>query len=352
MCPTGRSERVLRNRRPEARTAHPMKRERTTLPQRLAVVALLWNLPAVGQTVERYDGMCDASAAVALDARRFVVAGDEKNELHIYERGRPQVLAKVPLDDYLRTGGDQVDLEAGARIGDRIYWMGSMGRNRKGRLAPARDRFFATDIEHGSDLPTLRPAGGAPARLRDAIIASDAGREWQLGQAAAKAPEAAGGMNIEGLAHTGDGTLLIGFRNPLRAGKALVLPLLNPADVVAGQAPRFGAAVALDLGGRGVRAMSRTSDGYLVVGGPVVGGPVVGVDANSFALFHWRGGSDTPQALALPALGTLRPEAVFGWPDGMQWQLLSDDGAVMVDGKPCKKLELREQGFRSLTFTR
>lgn len=311
----------------------------------IAIMPLLWSVAAFGQSVERYEGMCDASAALPLDGRHFVVAGDEKNTLLIYAHDRPQVLAKVALDDFLRSDGDESDLEAGTRIGDRIYWIGSMSRDGSGRPAPARDRFFATDIEHGATPPKLRPVGDAPARLRDAIISSAAGREWQLAQAAAKAPEAPGGLNIEGLTHTADGALLIGFRNPLRAGKALVLPLLNPADVVAGQAPRFGPAIGLDLGGRGVRAMTRTADGYLVVGGPIA-------DDGSFALFHWRGGSDAPQMLAQPALGTLRPEALFGWPGGKQWQLISDDGGVVEDGKPCKKLKTRKESFRSLTFTR
>ena len=50
---------------------------------------------AVGQTIERYDGLCDASAAVALDARHFVVAGDEDNTLRIFERDQPQARATV-----------------------------------------------------------------------------------------------------------------------------------------------------------------------------------------------------------------------------------------------------------------
>lgn len=315
------------------------------MPPLIAIVPLVWSFATYGQTVERYERMCDASAAVALDARHFVVAGDEKNVLLIYERGRPKVLAQVPLDDFLRSKGDEADLEAGTRIGERIYWIGSMSRDGKGRPAPARDRFFATDIVGGSTPPTLRPVGKAPSHLRDAIISSEAGRELQLEQAAAKAPEAPGGLNIEGLTHTDDGTLLIGFRNPLRAGKALVLPLLNPAELIAGQAPRFGQAIALDLGGRGVRSMTRTADGFLVVGGPVA-------DDGSFALFHWRGGSDTPQRLTRPTLGTLRPEALFGWPGGAQWQLLSDDGGVIEDGKLCKKLKTHKQSFRSLTSTR
>lgn len=315
------------------------------MPPLLAIAALVWSASAFGQPIVRYDGMCDASGAVALDARHFVVAGDEKNVLNVYAQASPKAVDKLKLDSFLRTDGKEADLEAATRVGDRIYWIGSMSRDSKGRPAPGRDRFFATEIEPGTTPPRLRPVGDAPARLRDAIVSSEAGREWQLGQAAGKAPEAPGGLNIEGLTHTADGALLIGFRNPLRAGKALVLPLLNPADVIAGQAPRFGPAIALDLGGRGVRSMTRTADGYLVVGGPIA-------DDGSFALFHWRGGSEPPQKLAQPALGSLRPEALFGWPGGGQWQMLSDDGGVIEGGKPCKELKTHKQGFRSLAFTR
>lgn len=293
----------------------------------------------------RYDGLCDASAAVALDATHFVVAGDEDNELRIYARDRPQVLATVPLQSFLRTGRDEADLEAGTRIGERIYWIGSLGRDGKARPAPQRDRFFATDIDSSTTPPMLRPVGTAPARLLDAIMASEAGQRWQLDDAARKAPEAPGGLNVEGLTHAGDGALLIGFRNPLREGKALVLPLRNPAEVIAGQAPRFGPALALDLGGRGVRALTRVADGYLVVGGPTA-------DEGTFALFHWRGGDDTPQRLAHPALGSLRPEALFGWPGSPELQLLSDDGGIRIRGKECKKLKAGEQSFRGLVFAR
>lgn len=300
---------------------------------------------AIGQTSSRYEGLCDASAAVALDARHFVVAGDEDDVLRIYARDRPQALATVPLDAFLRSGRDETDLEAATRVGDRIYWIGSLSRDGKGRPAPQRDRFFATDIDHSTAPPTLRPVGTAAAVLLASVLASEAGRSWQLADAARKAPEAPGGLNVEGLTHGDDGTLLIGFRNPLRDGKALVLPLRNPAQVVEGRAPQFGSAIALDLGGRGVRAMARVADGYRIVGGPTA-------DEGRFALFHWRGGSDVPQPLSQPVLGTLRPEALFAWPGSTQLQLLSDDGGVEIRGTPCKKLATAEQRFRSLVFAR
>lgn len=305
--------------------------------------------PAFSQATDSYDGLCDASAAVALDARHFVVASDEDNTLRVFERGLPQVRATVPLGAFLRAGKFEVDLEAATRIGERIYWIGSLSRDRKGRPAPHRDRLFATDIAKDiateSTPPTLLPVGKAPVPLLDALVASDAGRSWLLADAARKAPEAPGGLNVEGLTHTAEGALLIGFRNPLREGKALVLPLRNPAQTLEGKAPEFGEAIALDLGGRGVRAMTRVADGYLVVGGPTA-------DEGTFEVFHWRGGTDTPQRLAQPALGTMRPEALFGWPGTLRYQLLSDDGGIKMRGKECKRLKVAEQGFRSLVFER
>ena len=302
---------------------------------------------AFAQTPARYEGLCDASAAIALDARHFVVASDEVNTLVIFDRDRPQAVGRVALDDFLRTGDSEADLEAATLVGDRIYWIGSLSRDSKGRPAPQRDQLFATDIDRSTTPPTLRPVGAGPAHIRAALLASSAGRAWQLEAAAGKAPESTGGLNIEGLAHTADGALLIGFRNPLREGKALVVPLRNPAQVIEkGQAPQFGDAIALDLGGRGVRAMTSVADGFLVVGGPVA-------DEGTFALFHWRGGvDDTPRMLGQPALGTLRPEALFDWPGTARLQLLSDDGGVEEGGKRCKKLPEKKQSFRSLAFER
>ncbi|MBK6335557.1 MAG: DUF3616 domain-containing protein [Betaproteobacteria bacterium] len=297
---------------------------------------------ACGQTAARYEGLCDASAAVALDALHFVVASDEDNLLRIFDRDKPKALATLSLEAFLRTRRIEADLEGAARIGERIYWIGSLSRDSKGRPAPQRNLLFATDIERGTTPPTLRPVGRGPVPLLDALVASAAGHAWRLADAAHKSPETPGGLNVEGLTSADDGALLIGLRSPLREGKALVLPLRNPAQAIDGQPPEFGDAIALDLDGRGVRAMTRLADGYVVVGGPTA-------DAGSFALFRWRGGSAPAQRLPQPALGSLRPEALIVWAGIPQLQLLSDDGAVKIGGNPCK-LPAHARSFRGLLF--
>ena len=71
-----------------------------------------------------FEGTCDASGAVPLDARRFAVADDENNVLRIYdaERGGGP-LAETDLTPGLRGAGEkkkkakkEADLEAATRM--------------------------------------------------------------------------------------------------------------------------------------------------------------------------------------------------------------------------------------------
>ena len=77
-----------------------------------------------GATV--FQGASDASAAVALTDDVVVVADDETNALRAYrikEAGPP--IWQLPLDSFLDcdTEHPEADIEAGARIGNRIYWL-------------------------------------------------------------------------------------------------------------------------------------------------------------------------------------------------------------------------------------
>jgi hypothetical protein len=309
-------------------------------------LALLGAAAASAAEPMSYRGLCDASAAAALDGRHFVVAGDEDNRLRIYRRSEPEPLRDVVLDRFLGTRkGAESDLEGAARVGNRIYWIASLSRNAKGKAQPDRQRFFATEVEPG-DTPGLRPVGRAQERLLADLIAAPGLAAWRLGEAAQRAPEAPGGLNVEGLAEGPYGTLLIGFRNPLREGRALLVPLLNPDDLLRGEAARFGAPIGLELGGRGVRSIERVADGYLIVAGPVA-------DTGDFVLFRWSGqAADAPQRLQRVELGSLRPEALFAWPGSGALQLLSDDGGIETNGVACKDRPPQQQAFRSLDVAR
>lgn len=289
-----------------------------------------------------YRGLCDASAAVAMGANHFVVADDETNILHIYQRSQPEQVGTHDLSGFLGIKPDkEADLEGAAAIGARIYWISSHGRNSEGKAQQRRYRFFATDIVSGSP-PSLQNFARPYTGLLDDLKAAPALAAYKLEQAAALPPKAVGGLNIEGLAATPDGKLLIGFRSPVPDGRALLVPIENPAEVVAGKAARIGRAIELDLGGRGIRSIDLIGSAYLIVAGS-------NQDSGQFVVFKWSGQAGAPAvALAQIDLKGLQPEVLFAIPHTGKVQILSDDGTVLQDGVQCKDRERSARSFRSI----
>ncbi len=284
-----------------------------------------------------YYGMCDASAAAALGPDLFVVANDERNQLHVYRRGVPRHVAEVDLSAFLGTKQDkESDLEGAATIGERIYWISSHGRNKKGKLDERRHRFFATELKDGELVPVGRPY----ANLLNDMIAAPQLQRYPLAQASGLTPEANGAFNIEGLAATPQGGVLIGLRNPAPRGLALVVELRNPAEVVNGASAVFGEGIELDLGGLAVRSIELLEDAYVIVAGPPA-------DQGRFALYRWSGKAhEAPVEVAHENFGVLRPEAIFAIPGTGKLQILSDDG-----GEHVKQMAQHEQSFRSVTVS-
>ena len=308
-----------------------------------ALLAAALPLQAGAQAISTYLGPCDSSAAAALDADHFVVGNDENDMLGVYRRGQAQAVGRVDLAKFLGTQpGEESDIEGAATIGPRTYWITSHGSNSKGKTQPSRQRFFATELRPGTP-PTLEPVGAPYAKLLQDMDSTAALKPYRLADAARRAPESEGGLNIEGLAATPDGRLLIGLRNPLSQNRALVIPLDNPAEVVQGQRAKFGAAIELDLDRRGIRSIDWVGSSYLIVAGPTA-------DVGSFALYRWSGqAGDAAQAVPGVDLQGLRPEAMIALaqqPGSVQ--LLSDDGGVKTDGVECKKLPAARQSFRAL----
>ena len=87
-----------------------------------------------GDETMKYRGACDGSAAVALDADHFAVADDDHNVLRVYRIGQPDSIPSLNVDQFLeapkkkKNGFKEADIEGAARVGDRIYWIGSHGR--------------------------------------------------------------------------------------------------------------------------------------------------------------------------------------------------------------------------------
>lgn len=340
---------------------------------RLLVVAVLSTLitsgVAAAQAVDlitTYRGACDGSAAVALDRDRFAVADDDSNVLNVYRAGQEAAILELDLDQFLeapkkkKPGPDgkpvfkEADIEGAARVGDRIYWIGSHGRDSDGSAEPGRSRLFATRIVSHPDGPRLEPINpGAYTALRENMFDDPRLKPLKLSKAFASgekkgpAPEAKNGFNIEGLAATPEGGVLIGFRNPRPGKQAIVIPLNNPADVVdAGKKPAFGNPRLLDLKGRGIRSIEWINNVYVIVAGPYGKAKESNIKP-PFALFTWSGNEADVKPRMMKKIklpDDFSPEAVLEIPGSSNMMLLSDDGT-----DKCKDADKSRKSFRALT---
>jgi Protein of unknown function (DUF3616) len=320
----------------------------------LALCTLLGAVPPVqGQPspVKRYEGMCDASTAVAIGADRFLVSNDEKNKLWLYSLGQAAPVREIDISEHLAfPDGKEADIEGSALLGEAVYWITSHGRNKDGEIKRDRFQIFALTPRVGEDgdvslVPTGRPYKGLMADM----LAVTELRELGLAPLSpetdlALAPEAEKGTNIEGLAAWQNDQLLIAFRNPIPEDKALLVPLQNPARVLAGEKARFGQPIRLDLGGLGIRSIERRAErAYVIVAG-------ARDDCPAFQLFLWSGDpAKQPERVPGADLFGLRPEAIVVYPSRRgEVLLLSDDGGVRSDGVECKKLPVERRAFRAM----
>jgi uncharacterized protein DUF3616 len=291
--------------------------EESSMVRRIGYIALLAVFAASDARAMEYIGICEASAGAFIDGTHFAVASDETNTLQIYERGKPAPI-RNGVDMAGFTTFNKSDLEGAAAIGDRVYWISSHSFNSKGKDNDKRKVFFATRIVLAQGKPPTLIGVGQPAKsLRD-----------PLAKVAGVAP---GELNIEALAATPEGGLLIGLRAPLRDGRALVIPFKNPAQVVdQGAQPEFGAPVPIDLKGNGLRSMDLLPgqpEQYIIVAGPVAD------SADGFALFRWSGPKTNSDPVKIEGLNLtgIKPEGAMVVPGQNVVQLLSDDGDICSD---------------------
>jgi hypothetical protein len=282
--------------------------------------------------VTDYAGSADASGAVSLGTNYFVVGDDEDDTLRIYRRHNggaavaDAVLSGWPNLQIEGVKKPELDIEAAARLGDLVFWLGSHGNSKKGKIAPSRRQLFATTITETNGEFHIAPAGQPYRHLLEDFITDPRLQRFHLAEAAAKgrAPKDSEGFNLEGLCATPDGHLLVGFRNPIPQGRALLVPLLNPAAMLRGERARLGDPIQLDLQGRGIRDLLLVGNKYFIIAGDYQGGKAKGALVSQ--LYQWDGQSTAPRHLV--DFPRLNPEAVIAYPDtgGTELQILSDDG--------------------------
>ncbi len=270
----------------------------------------------------------------------------------------------------------EVDLEASARLGNRIYWLASNGNSSGGTSRPNRQRLFATDVT-GTGAGATLTFVGFYSGLRTDLLAWDAGNGHGLGAgyyglaasaAVGTAPEAADpastpagqgrGFNIEGLEFATDGTTAyLAFRAPNvptpERPNALVVPVTNLASLVTSGGPAtFGTPFTWDLDLGGVRELRKNSvDQYVILSGRAVDG-----DPTQQALWSWDGNPATAPVRRGADLGTANGggsgqgsyEAIASVPDALTGtstlRLFADSGDTIWygDGIIAKELPVTQ----------
>lgn len=292
-------------------------------------------------------GMCDASAGVPVGKDRFLAANDEDNVLRLYRADRgEEPIETFDLTDFIKPDRDkpESDLEAATQLGDLAFWITSHGLNRSDKLRVSRHRFFATRIVGDGDRVEVRGVGTPYTALLDDLLDDPRLKKYKLAEASQLAPKKKNALNIEGLAATPDGKLLMGFRNPIPGERALVVPLENPRQMIEGQRAKLGTSIELDLGGLGIRDMlyDASRKTYWITAGSYKAG-------GKFALYHWSGDAAAiPHREKAVDFADFNPEAILiyaGQPERILF--LSDDGTRPVGNQECKLADPSHRSFRT-----
>ena len=247
-----------------------------------------------------FTGIYEPSAIQQLPDGSFLVVEDEKSH--------PLSLVTIGADDSvgstaLTAGLFQMfsgfwkldDLEGLAldRAGF-VYGITSHSRDDDGDEKKAREKLVRFRVKGKRVVDPKVVAGLKQAlTMRHAVLAA---------AAEVREVKASGGLNIEALEISPDQKrLLIGFRSPLRDGRALIASVENPSAIFeSDEAPQIAPLLEeLDLGGHGIRGMSYvpTMGAYLVIGGPASREP------DDFDLWRWSGEPGAPaHRVTLPGL--------------------------------------------------
>jgi len=226
-------------------------------------------------------GSSDASSAIAVGGGYLLVADDEKQTVRLYDdEVSAREVGEFSIGETPSGGGSQeIDAEAAARKGDRIWWFGSHGNSKDGEIQTSRHSIYETKLTGTGANARLTPVGVRYGNLRNDLVDWDnshgARFGFQAGAAKDMGPDVINGFNIEGAEFSPDGSeLYLGFRSPLApaqiGGRALIVPLTNLEDLTSGAATRatFGEPILLDLGGDRIREIRKNDrDEYLILGG-------------------------------------------------------------------------------------
>jgi hypothetical protein len=271
-----------------------------------------------GQIVQ-YNGIGNATAAVALSNDLFIVGSAEDNILRIYKVTAPLApVTSIDLSHYLDVAPVIPTMIAGAaKVQERIYWISSHSRDESGKVRPESYRFFATTITERNGHITVEPVGKPYKTLLHELVDLRTVRTLGLNNATRfdkpvdekeqqKLAPTDEGLNIGALCASHNSNMLyIAFRNPrpirviTGTPHALVVPLDNAAEIIEkDEKPIFGEGMLWDLKGLGIVGFEYSpvhGEYFVVAASHNIQGP--------FVLYRWSGMKAHPPELITLSIG-------------------------------------------------
>jgi hypothetical protein len=249
-----------------------------------------------------YTGAGNGSTEIDVGGGYMIVGDDLSNVLRLYQEsasGPP--VATFDFTSELPYGTTTMDIESAARVGNVIYWEGSMSNSDSGDARPATSTLFATQV-NGSGPNTTLTYLGSYTNLRSDLVNWDVANGNPLGLAASSSGDdkTVSGLNVEGFefASGSSTTAYLAFRAPLEPTTnrtdALLVPVTNVPSLIGASAgsATFGTPIEMNLGGLGIREIRKNADNqYLIIAGTA--------DATNspFALYTWDGNPSDPPTL-------------------------------------------------------
>lgn len=254
--------------------------------------------------IAEFNDVYEPSAVQQLaDGRVLVVEDEAKRAMSLLTLGEDGRLVENAQNDLKVTrafGRKLSDLE-GLSTDDagNIYTITSHSKNNDGERKPDREQLLRFQI-NGNSVGNI----ASYTTLRDDLAVAD---EVRMAIRDATGEEVNfDDLNIEGLSFYREaGHMLIGLREPMVAGKSIVISITNPREVLEDDVkPKFGAPILLDLNGGGVRALSYDPvlNTFLIVN------EIEGYEGNRYSqLWSWSGDAgDAPEPMALPDIINLK----------------------------------------------
>jgi Protein of unknown function (DUF3616) len=292
----------------------PHKRPNNSLNRLTLIIVIFFSTTAAWGEIANKIATLEISPATFIDSKNisgialhddFLILGsDEEAALQVLNKsGQNTFLSDKAQRIVLDNSEKEVDIEGIAAGKKYIYVIGSHSRKRlqvleeksskknhkrlaKIKIEPNREQLFRLELDVEGQLVT---GSFKSLSLRDIIANHPVLSLFQ------SIPSKENGIDIEGIAvNEKTNEIYLGFRGPVLRGNFTPVLVLTLDDGKFKQKKLKRELRYVNIGGRGIRGLTRTGDQFLILGGPV------GDEPTPYYLYSWDGkdmvpGKDRPK---------------------------------------------------------